>query len=305
MSYIKAGRRKLEISNENKVFFPNSDITKGELIEYYKQAGDMIIPYMKDRPLTMRRFPDGIEGKSFYQKNAPKGIPDWIKTEAVKNHEGGTTNHIICNDVATLIFIANYGNITPHIWLSKLNDLDRPDKIIIDLDPPGDDFEAVRSAVKLIHKLLAEELNLPVFLMLTGSKGVHVVLPLKPKNKFDEVRDFASELADFLAQNHPEKLTTEVRKNKRKGRLFLDVARNAYAQTGVAPYSVRAIEKAPVAAPVNYEEITEKSMNAQKYNIRNIFKRMGQVRDPWKDINRHRFSLSRAREKFEKMKATA
>jgi len=303
MSFIKAGNRKLEISNEDKVFYPDSGITKGELVEYYKRAGDMIIPYMKDRPLTMRRFPDGIEGNSFYQKNAPKGIPDWIKTEAVKNREGGTTNHIICNDVATLIFITNYGNITPHIWLSKLDDLDKPDKIIIDLDPPGDDFKAVRSAVKLIYELLTDELDLPVFLMLTGSKGVHVVLPLRPKNKFDEVRDFASELADFLAQNHPRELTTEVRKSKREGRLFLDVARNAYAQTGVAPYSVRAIENAPVAAPVNYGELSDKSMNAQKYNIKNIFKRMGQVKDPWKEINRHRFSLGRAREKFERLKS--
>ncbi|MBD3218286.1 MAG: ATP-dependent DNA ligase [candidate division Zixibacteria bacterium] len=303
MAYIKAGNRKLEISNEDKVFFPESGITKGDLIDYYKQAGEMIIPHIKDRPLTMRRFPDGIEGNSFYQKNAPKNIPDWIKTEAVDNREGGKTNHIICNDVATLIFITNYGNITPHIWLSKLENLEKPDKIIFDLDPPGYDFDDVQFAAKLIYELLTEELDLPAFLMLTGSKGVHVVLPIKPENKFDEVRGFASNLADFMAQNHPERLTTEVRKNKRKGRLFLDIARNAYAQTGVAPYSVRAIENAPVAAPVNYDELSNKNMNAQKFNIKNTFKRMGQIDDPWKEINRRRFSLGKAREKFEKLKA--
>jgi bifunctional non-homologous end joining protein LigD len=299
MTEIKVGNKVVDVSNRDKIFFPDAGITKGAVIDYYERIGETMLPHLQARPITMHRFPDGIEGEGFYQKNAPKNVPDWIESQEIKNREGGTTQYLLCNDISTLVYMANYGNITPHIWLSRVDNLENPDRMIFDLDPSSDDFEQVRKAARLMNDLLANDLELTIFLMTTGSRGLHVIVPLDSKTGFDDVRDVAGQIARYLEEKNQELLTTEVRKNKRQGKLFIDIARNAYAQTTVAPYSLRAKAGAPVAVPIEYDELSDSSLNSQKYNLKNIFKRLGQKPDPWKDINKHRFSIDTIRKKLD------
>lgn len=294
----KFGSHSFEVSNLDKVFFPKEGYTKGDLIDYYEKIADTMLPYIKDRPLTMIRFPNGIEDKQFYQKDAPDYFPKWIKTKAIEKQEGGTTNYVVCNDKETLVYLANQACITPHIWLSRQDRLDFPDRMIIDLDPSHDDFGEVKDAAKKIRKLLGEELGLPLYLMTTGSRGLHIVVPMKRTRDFDEVRKFAQKATRLLEQEYPDTMTTAARKNKRGEKLFLDVGRNAFGQTGVAPYSVRPINGAPVATPLDWDELDRSSLSAQSYNIKNIFKRLGSKEDPWKDMDASAVSLTAAKKEL-------
>ncbi len=297
---LKLGKYTVKLSHTDKVFFPDEKYTKGDLINYFKDIAEVMVPYLEDRPLVMLRYPDGIKGESFFHKDAPDYFPDWIKTKSIKKEGGGTVNHVICNDAATLVYVANQGCITPHIWLSKTDKLDYPDTLIFDLDPPGTDFGEVIFAAKKLRGVLTDDLGMTTFLKTTGSKGVHVEIPLKRKENFDEVRGFGQKISQLLSARYPDRLTTEVRKNKRRGRVFLDVARNGYAQTAAAPYAVRALPGAPVAVSIEWDELNG-SVYPQKYNIKNIFRRLSQKKDPWKDFRKHAASISEASEKADKM----
>ncbi|QYA24540.1 ATP-dependent DNA ligase [Gramella sp. MT6] len=297
----KFGKDSFEISNLDKIFFPEAGYTKGDLIEYYEKISETMLPHLKDRPVTMIRFPNGITGKRFYQKDAPDYFPDWIEKKAIEKQEGGKTHYVICNKKSTLVYLANQACISPHIWLSRQDILDKPDRMIFDLDPVKDDFEEVKQAAKKVKDLLGEELGLPVYIMTTGSRGMHVVVPLKRTRTYDEVRDFAQKAAKYLEKKYPEDMTTASRKNKREDKLFLDVARNAFGQTGVAPYAVRPIENAPVATPLDWEELDRSSLSARSYNINNIFKRLANKEDPWKNINSSAITLTDAIKKLENL----
>jgi bifunctional non-homologous end joining protein LigD len=299
MGKLRFGRHTVETSNEDKVFFPDEKITKGDLIEYYQRIAETMLPYVKQRPLTMKRFPDGIEGESFFQKEIGDYFPDWIERATVKK-EGGKVTHVICNNAATLVYLANQACIEPHLWLSTKDRPNNPDQLIIDLDPSGDDFDAVRFGARAV-KVLFEELGLRPLLKTTGSRGAHVLVPLDRSADFDTVRRFAQDVARLLAERHPDKLTIETRKAKRRGRLLLDTARNAYAQTAVAPYSVRAKPGAPVAAPLDWDELGDGNLDAQRYNIKNIFQRLGKKSDPWKGLSRLGRSLNAARSRLDEM----
>jgi bifunctional non-homologous end joining protein LigD len=282
------------------LFFPDDGFTKGDLIDYYDRIGDRMLPHLKDRPLMMHRFPDGIAGKDFYHKETPDYFPDWIETVSVKK-EGGRVNHVVCANRATLVYLADQACITPHVWLSRRDRLNHPDRLVFDLDPPGEDFAPVRQAAFYIRDLL-DELDLESFLMTTGSRGLHVVVPLNRQDNFDTVRGFAQQLAETLAERHPDELTVEPRKNKRGGRLYLDTARNSYAQTAVAPYSVRAKNGAPVATPLKWHELKNRKLTARTYTINNIFRRLGsEDDDPWQGLNRRGKSLDKAGRKLGEM----
>jgi bifunctional non-homologous end joining protein LigD len=278
---MKVGSHTIETSNEDKIFFPESGITKGDLIHYYKDIAPIMLPHVQDRPITMHRFPDGIEGEGFYQKEIPDYFPQWMDRVRIKKKEGGENEQVVCNNAAALVYLANQACITPHVWLSRTDKLNYPDKLVFDLDPPGDEFEPVRKAAYTLKDMLKER-RLTPFVMTTGSRGVHVVAPLDRSQDFDTVRTFAENLADVLAQDDPQYVTTEQRKPKRGSRVFLDMLRNSYAQTSVAPYAVRAKPGAPVATPLEWEELADTT--SQSYTIKTIFRRMGQKRDPWKSL---------------------
>jgi bifunctional non-homologous end joining protein LigD len=288
----------VEISHRDKVFFPDKGLTKGDLVDYYQRIAQVMLPHLAGRPISMQRFPDGITGEGFYQKEAPDYFPDWIRqVEVLVEGEGEKQPQVVVDSSATLAYLANQACITPHTWLSRAGRLDQPDKLIFDLDPPEDDFDIVREAAFALHDLL-EKAGLPAYVMTTGSRGLHVVLPLKASEGFDTVRDFAHGIAAALAAGEPEKWTVEVRKAKRNGRLFLDTMRNAYAQTSVPPYAVRALPGAPVAAPIEWDELRDRQLNSQTYSMMNIFRRLGQKPDPWADIYDHAMSLDHARKRF-------
>ncbi len=297
MTSISLGSHTVELSNPDKLLFPNDGITKSDLITYYRDVADAMLPHLRDRPLMMHRYPDGIDADGFYQKQIGEYFPDWIDRIEVSK-EDGTKTHVVCNNAATLVYLANQGCISPHVWLSRVDRLNCPDQLIFDLDPPGNDFEPVRFAAQRLNELLGE-LELPSYLKTTGSRGLHVVIPLDRSADFDAVRTFARELASLLADREPKRLTVEQRKDKRQGRLYLDTGRNAYAQTAVAPYAVRPLANAPVATPLDWTELSDKQVDARTYTMKNILRRLGQKRDPWQDIRRHAISLDTARERLQ------
>lgn len=297
----KFGEISFEISNTQKIFYPEAGYTKGDLIEYYEKIAEITVPLIQNRPITMVRFPNGIDGKRFFQKGTPDYFPKWIKTRKIKKQEGGDTKYVVCNNQATLVYLANQACITPHIWLSRIDKLDYPDKLIIDLDPEVDDFSKVKAAAVTVKELLNKRLGLPVFLMTTGSRGLHVVVPLKRTKDFDKVRDFAQKAAKFLEEENKEVYTTAARKNKREGKIYLDVGRNAFAQTGVAPYAVRSIEGAPVATPLFWEELEEDSLSPRSYNIKNVLQKLEEKGDPWKDFTRSSVTITSAEKKLNKI----
>lgn len=285
---IRVGRRVIGVSNWSKIFFPEKGYTKGDLAEYYRDVSAAMLPHVRGRPVTMLRAPDGYGPKKekFYQQDMPDYFPSWIGGVTVKK-EGGSVRHVLVGSAAALVYLAGQGCVTPHTWLSRVGSLDRPDQMVFDLDPPEGDFESVRwTALKL--KGLFDDIGVTVYAMTTGSEGVHVVVPLRPESSFDRVRGIARDIADKLAALHPDRLTTEQRKNRRKGRVFLDYLRNARGQTTVAPYAVRLREGAPVAAPLGWDELKDRSVDAQKYDIKAMSRRISRKEDPWKDFGRHR-----------------
>lgn len=289
MDKIILGRYSIDISHEDKILFPDSKITKLALINYYKRIAVRMLPFMKERPISMVRYPLGINKKGFFQKEAGIYFPKWIDRKRIKKQDG-YTNYVIINKIATLVYLANQDCISPHLWLSKIDKINYPDRIIFDLDPSGKDFSMIRRGALLLKKR-SEELGLKPFAMITGSRGIHVVIPIKRKHKFDYVRKFAYELAKPLVEENKPLFTLEVRKEKRKGLIYIDIMRNAFGQTTVAPYGVRAKKGASIATPVSWKEVNSSKLKPNKYNIKNIFKRLSIIDDPWKNISKSAVSL--------------
>ncbi len=294
---MQVGPYRIEVSNPGKVFFPGDRYTKGDIIEYYQKIGETMLPHLRGRPISMERYPDGIGGEGFYQKEIPGYFPNWVDRARVELKDDGSQFQVTCEKTATLVFLADQGCITPHTWLSRNGHLNFPDKMVFDLDPPGSDFEPVRKAAFLLRDF-ADELEMPSFVMTTGSRGLHVVIPLDAGEDFDAVRNFAQAMAESLASRHGNLLTTEIRKEKRKGRLFLDTLRNAYGQTSVPPYALRARDSAPVATPLSWDELNDPDLHSRSYTLGNIFRRLGRKKDPWSDIYRNGLSLASRKEKL-------
>lgn len=298
---LEIDRHEVKITRPEKELFPEDGISKRDLVDYYRRIAPWILPHLKDRPLMLERYPDGIQGPRIVQKSASAYFPEWIKTTTVKK-AGGTLRQVICENAATLVYLANLASITPHIWLSRMGRPDYPDQMIFDLDPSDGDFEPVRETAYSLREKL-DELGLPVFLKSTGSRGVHVTVPLKPDVDFDGVRGFARQLADVVAKEDVKHRTTEQRKSERHGRVFLDTNRNAYAQTAVAPYAVRARKGAPVAIPISWRELGKHDFRPDGVTIHTIFDRLKKREDPWKDFWQSAVSLRRAGTKLGRRRA--
>lgn len=284
----------VELGNEDKVIFPGDRITKGDLIAHYREVASVMLPHAKGRALTLHRFPDGIGKEGFYQQQRPDYFPSWVGSLRVARAGGGSIEHTICENGAAIVYLANQAAITLHGWLSRAGAVDRPDRLIFDLDPPGDDVSAVVQGARRVRALM-EELGLTAFVMSTGSRGLHVVAPLDAGSGFDEVRQFAQAAARALANRHPDDLTVEQRKDKRGRRLYLDVMRNSRGQTAVLPYCTRALPGAPVATPLDWGELNARRFDARRYHLRNIARRLGNKADPWARIDQSARSLGPAR----------
>lgn len=297
------GRRRVEVTSLDRVYYPEAGVTKEDVLDYYERVAEVMLPHLEDRPLSLQRFPEGLAGDGFYQKGVPEHFPDWIGRAEVALKDGGTQPQVVVRDVATLIWLAQHGTLTFHAWLSRAPELHSPDRMVVDLDPEAEgDFDSVRRAARDVRALF-EEAGLAPFLMVTGSKGLHLWAPLRPGPDFDEVRAFARELTEHLAAEHPDRYTTEIRKKKRRGRLFLDVARNAYAQTAVAPYSLRPRPGAPVATPLEWDELGSLE-GPRRWTLRSVPRRLAHRDDPWKGMGRRAVTLEAARSRWARARSS-
>lgn len=256
MADLQNEGKKMKMKREDKVLFPKDKITKKDIGLYFSKVALRMIPLIKNHPLVMERYPDGIQSSGFYQKNVPTHFPDWIKKVTVSRKEKGRGKLILCQNKKTLLFLADQACLTPHIWLSKAGELEKPDRMIFDLDPPKGKVDLARKTALLLKGAL-EKMKLKPFLMTTGSKGYHVVVPIKPKHSFEEVKAFAKEIASRLSDENPKICTVEIRKNKRKGRVFIDTLRNEYAQHAVCPYAMRAKDGASIAMPISWSQLSK------------------------------------------------
>jgi bifunctional non-homologous end joining protein LigD len=284
---IRAGRRAVRLTNPDKPLFPREGITKADLAAYYRAVAPAMVPLVRDRPLNLHRFNQGIAGEGFFQQEIPRGAPEWVRRVRVPKQDG-TVCHALANDASTLVWLANQNCITPHVWTSRVDRLDRPDRMVFDLDPAAgeEDFALVRRTALELRALL-EDLGSAPFAMVSGSRGIHVVVPLRRRHGFDGVQEPARAIAAELVARRPQELTTEFRKDARAGRLFVDVLRTRWAHTTVAPYAVRARPGAPVATPVRWEELEGGSVrSARAFTLREVPERLERDGDPWAQIAR-------------------
>jgi bifunctional non-homologous end joining protein LigD len=301
---LQVGGRTVQVSSVAKPFFPDAGLVKGDLLAYYRDVAEVMLPHLRGRPLNLQRFPNGVNGKGFWQQGASEHFPDWIRTVTVERRgRGGTVDHVVCDDAATIVYLANLSTVTFHAWTSTVEHLARPDLVIIDLDPdPDQGLEVVRAAARSV-KAACEEVGLAPFIQTSGSRGYHVVTPLQPGPDVEVVRDFAAELALLVAARDPDRLSVEWRKAKRDGRLLLDTARMGYAQTLVAPYSVRPKPEAPVATPIDWSELGR--VEPRTYTVANLRRRLARKPDPWAGMADHAAAFDPVRSRLDELIAEA
>ena len=291
----------VDISKPDKELFPAEGkakaITKRDLATYYESVATVMLPHLRGRPVNMQRFPDGIGGMSFYEKKVPSHFPDFVDTVEVHTADGAQ-RQVVVESARSLVYLAQQACLTPHTWLSRSDDLERPDQLVLDLDPTVEDLRAVRRATLLVGELL-DDLGLTSFVKTTGSRGYHVLVPLRRTRDFDSVRAFARSVAEVLVARDPDLFTLEARKDKRGDRVLVDIQRNGYGQTAVPPYAVRARPGAPVSTPITWDELSR--VRPDQHTIRSIGRRLSRVADPWKDIRRSPQGLGKASERLRRI----
>ena len=255
--HVEVEGRELTISNVEKVYFPESGFTKGQVISFYSEIAEVILPHLRDRPLTLKRFPEGINGEHFYEKNAPSHTPSWVKRFAVPRSEGGSDIHyVLCNDRATLVWATNLADIEKHALLAVAPDLNRPTSLVFDLDPgePAEILDCGRVALHL--KDLFEALNLQSFVKVSGSKGLHLIVPLNGDVTYEMTQPFAKALAELASQQMPDRVVSEMAKTRRAGKVFIDWSQNSDFKTTVCVYSMRAKREEPfISMPITWKEL--------------------------------------------------
>ena len=289
MTSYRLGGRTVRITHPERVLFPDDGLTKADLADYHRAVADVLVPHLADRPLMLQRFPEGIGADGFYQKEAGRGVPGWIRTVDVRK-EDGTVRHPVVDDAASLLALTNLSTVSFHRWPSRSDRLDRPDLLTVDLDPSTDDFDDVRRAAGRVREVL-DELDLASYVQVTGSRGVHVVVPLDRSAETEAAADFASGIARVLAARHPGEMTVEPRKADRGDRLYVDVARNGWAQTVVAPYSVRPRRGAPVATPITWDELDDPGVRPDGWTLATVPDRLAAHGDPWAGMARRARAL--------------
>jgi len=283
-----------EVPRPEKVLFPDDGLTKADLARYYASVAAVMLPHVAGRPISMQRFPDGVGEAGFYEKKRPEHFPDWVGSVTVETGDG-PQQQVVVDDERTLVHLAGQACVTPHVWLSTVRSLDRPDQLVFDLDPSGDDLARVRRATQRLGEAL-HDLGLTTFVKTTGSRGYHVHVPLRPRESFDDVRDLARAVARRLVEEDPDLFTVEQRRAKRGDRVYVDVMRNGYGQTAVPPYGVRARPGAPVSVPIRWDEVSR--VAPDQHSITSVPRRLGQRPDPWADMMRHAQDLRGARDRL-------
>ena len=287
---LRVDRREVRITHADRPVFPEQNLTKLDLARHYERVAPRMLPYIKDRPLALQAYPDGIGAEGFFMKAVPKYFPEWVK-RATMRKKGGTITHVLAQDAPTLVYLAGQNVVTVHTWLSRADKPYQPDRLTLDFDPSGGGFGEVRAAARAAGERM-RDLGLTPYAMTTGSRGVHVLCPLRRGPGFPEVHAFARALAEEMVADDPRHLTLEWRKADRGERIYVDVNRIAYAQHAVAPYAVRARPGAPVAVPLHWEELSDQRLRPNRWTIKNISGRL-EDGDPWSGMMRHDRALPR------------
>jgi bifunctional non-homologous end joining protein LigD len=280
---------KVNITNLDKIFYPEPKVSKAHVIEFYIKMAPKILPIIKDRPLVLTRYPDGITGEKFgfFEKDAPLGTPAWVKTETIYSSASKRDVHyIVCNDLDTLIWLANLATLEIHMPFSTIHDLDKPDFLFFDIDPEPPAALSDAAEVSLLLKDKLDALELTGFIKTSGKKGFHVVIPIVPEHTFDETRAFVHSIGIDLARENPI-VVSEFKDTKKPGKVFVDYLQNSPMRTMVVPYSLRPTPQATVSTPLAWSEV-KKGINASDFNIFSVVKRKD---DPWKNIFEKRCEL--------------
>ncbi|MGH2405627.1 MAG: DNA ligase D [bacterium] len=294
----------VKITNPGKVFWPEEGYTKGDLIAFYEAVAPLLLPYLKDRPLVLTRYPDGINGKSFFQKDAPDFVPAWVRTERIYSKDAERDiNYFIVNDPRTLRYVANLGTIPLHFWSSHLGSLDRPDWLVLDLDPKGAPFTDVVEVAQLLHAML-DEIRLPHYVKTSGATGLHILVPLAAHYSYEEARNFARLLAMLGAEAAPKIATLARPIGARGGKVYIDSGQNGHGRTIVAPYSIRPLPGAPVSCPLRWEEVTDR-LDPSGFTIKTVPKRFEKIHDPLTRILTESIDMAAAIVRLEKRLAAS
>ena len=267
------------MTNPDKVFWPDDGYTKSDLLDYYEAAAPLLLHYLRDRPLVLTRFPDGIHGKSFFQKDAPDYVPDWVATRRIYSKDAERDiDYFIVNDAESLRYVANLGTIPLHIWGSRLDSLERPDWLVLDLDPKGAPFAHVVRVARTLKSLLAE-LELTGYVKTSGATGLHVLLPMGRRYLYEQCRAFARLLALAAEERAPDIATVARPLHAREGKVYIDFGQNGYGRTIAAPFSVRPLPGAPVSCPLRWSEVTAR-LDPSRYTLKTAVKRFAKLGDP-------------------------
>jgi bifunctional non-homologous end joining protein LigD len=293
---LEVDGKRLRLSNLNKVYFPESGYTKRDLIAYYYRVADYLLPFLKDRPLVLRRYPDGIKGQAFFQKDVREGLPEWFKTVPIASDgRGGEEIHYaVANDKASLLFLTGLGCIDHNPWSSRVDSLESPDYFFFDLDPSdGTDFSVVVKIARALREKL-DELEVESFIKTSGATGIHIYVPIAEGYTYEQVRTFGEIVARLVGQGHRNYITNERTVSKRPaGRVLIDISQNAYGRPLAAPYAVRAFPKAPVSTPISAKEL-KPTLKPEKLNTKTVFPRLEKEGDRWRDFWNRRQRLDRA-----------
>jgi len=277
---VRVDGRELQITNADKVLFPAAGITKWQLVEHQLACGELMLPLIADRPVTLRRYPDGINGEDWFQKHLPPGLPTWVRRASVpRGAAGERIEQVVVDTMASLVYLANLAAIELHVGPSPVHEPDHPRELVFDLDPPpGAEPPVVRRATRRVRAVL-DEFGMASRLKTTGSVGFHVHVPLDGAATQALARDVAKAIATIAVRRHPGELTIEHRRARRSGRVLVDWFRNSPAQTAIAPYSVRARPSAPVATPMDWSELSR--TRPQRWTLTSLPRRLAQQGDVW------------------------
>ena len=285
---VEIDGREVRLTNLAKPFWRGDGITKGDLLQYYADIAPVLLPHLRDRAMVMKRYPNGAEGKWFFMKRAPSPRPEWIETCAIEHRSGNVIDFPVIQDVTSLLWVINLGCIDLNPWYARCDDYDRPDYLHFDLDPvPGASFAKVRDAAMVVHEAL-DALAMPTYVKTTGSKGLHVYVPIVRGPTQKDVWTFAKALAQTLASQHPRLLTAEYRVAKRpRGRVLVDYNQNAWGRTLASVYSPRPKPRASVSTPVTWKEV-EKGIAIEDFRLDNVPARVRRLGDLWSPLNERR-----------------
>ena len=274
-----APEREVRVTNAKKVFWPEEGYTKGDLVAYYEAVAPLLLPYLHDRPVVLTRYPDGITGKSFFQKDAPVYVPDWVRTHTISHEDvERDVRYFVIDDAPSLKYVANLGTIPIHVWSACVSALEHPDWMVLDLDPKEAPFTHVVQVARALKTIL-DDLELPSFIKTSGATGLHVLIPMGRRYTHEESRTFARLLAVMTVDAVPEISTVTRSLAGRKGKVYVDFGQNGRGNTIVSPYSVRPLKGAPASCPLRWDEVTAR-LDPARFTIRTIPKRFEEMQDP-------------------------